>query len=1442
MRIRFRFTFLLLLVAVVFVRAQDTISIAMLPDSFSRSSQQYRMFEWAYDSLEAMLLTDTAEFTIGHKGEHITYRQRQVVGCSDLLRYIRQTPGGRIVEDIERPIVFIGGASDSGLEGQSFYVVTFEGKLFAKFEGFTGGTVVVASSNLSLREFGLLQVPSEECEGCDDFLCSVENSLEPEESGIIEDISTGCRNSPCSVSSNASYGYSMKTLELALTTDYEYFQINGEDYDRSLADLLAIAAGASYAYADYFNVRICVVAVQIRGISSPALTGGIREYVSHAFIDCASYDVCGLLTGKVQACGYTHGRPEDICLPYGNWYKSRFYSRRLPTIKKTYRTLTHELGHIFGALHTTFCLSNCDEVDGVYTIPSIMCPKNCEANIDEEYFDCENRERIRSKIRNGKIPCLDTYVSQPCTNCQKRVLESQVGAVSTPCTGDVFGLKYKLTNWCHNHTYSQLKVTMPASVFQLVSYDNLFWTYSLNSGRIELTRNNYTIAADAIEFFDFQVRAIASNPGAVISFHADDLDDFRTLTLDIDNYTQITGNTKLSTLLAMNPAIWNSSKISISGELEIDVDVSANDKLFILLNDASIRVTTNRTASFRRCTFRGCESLWRGIAVTSGSSIKMEYCRVEDAFNAVKLSTGAGKHYFLGNQFRDNFYSIICEGGAGPSKELHFLPGFVGNIFTSTRSLKAFPTGVPYSERPYAAIYLSNVDNIPVVGQNIAAFSPNEFSNMHYGIVLRHANMVLQGLFHFKNIPFRAPGQAPSAAGFGISAQGRGHSLYIDGDPAKPRSTFQGINYPILAQDINLRVRHVDIADATNGITVYKAQNRKAVVSGNVVSAREAGILVFQSPGSWGDIADNELTVLGTEYELTSGQSGIRIVDMDLKSDWKIYDNQIEVGYGSTGIHLMNVRGASVLRNQISRNVLTYKSFIGISLMNSHFSVVNCNEINSVSRPLHTGIHNFHSTNCRIECNEISGGMESHIRFSGACANTVMRGNSLSDYPLSSGGAILLTPFASMGNQLYAGNVFVHGQDIWNQNSVIWLIENSKIISSTTPYVNYPVSYIFPARDEDENDDWYSLDYGSPNYTCPEAKSNCQPGYRPNDPHPGDLEIAISKGDYKSGPYTGTMKEYTQYRLFRDLVARPDSLYSVDTILLSFRDSMAVTDAGRYQAALHRLDSLTAMSVSLVSAPRIVVDSISDRLRTLVTLAGTDLTTYSAIAYLDTIESVSGTMLSNLLVYDTIATIENGLVTGWRQYMQDSVLAGISNVQPGMELTSDMMDKYIDFMADTVSFVSAHESLHDEWLASLCYLEEGDGVFLQRGLSGIHPRVWEYTESCVPVLALADGDNSLVHAFQSGTMKVTEQMNSSGDRAGYICYPNPTTGVLHLQSILSAEAAVKLHISDIYGRIVWIGEHLGGHTRMDLSGLQDGVYFIRIGNSHPVIYRVMLMR
>jgi hypothetical protein len=83
-----------------------------------------------------------------------------------------------------------------------------------------------------------------------------------------------------------------------------------------------------------------------------------------------------------------------------------------------------------------------------------------------------------------------------------------------------------------------------------------------------------------------------------------------------------------------------------------------------------------------------------------------------------------------------------------------------------------------------------------------------------------------------------------------------------------------------------------------------------------------------------------------------------------------------------------------------------------------------------------------------------------------------------------------------------------------------------------------------------------------------------------------------------------------------------------------------------------------------------------------------------------------------------------------------------------------------------------------------------------------------------------------LHSFENSSLKL---------------YPNPAKHSVNLKFSSLPSGSTKIHLLDSYGRIIYSELVLNRNTRIDLSGLSAGLYFVRVNNGQDEISRKLII-
>jgi hypothetical protein len=122
-----------------------------------------------------------------------------------------------------------------------------------------------------------------------------------------------------------------------------------------------------------------------------------------------------------------------------------------------------------------------------------------------------------------------------------------------------------------------------------------------------------------------------------------------------------------------------------------------------------------------------------------------------------------------------------------------------------------------------------------------------------------------------------------------------------------------------------------------------------------------------------------------------------------------------------------------------------------------------------------------------------------------------------------------------------------------------------------------------------------------------------------------------------------------------------------------------------------------------------------------------------------------------------------------------------------------------------------------------------------------------YSSGPLPyVIANQSGNYSVILIDSDGCERestiypvITSGIVSIGNESVRV-YPNPAKNDLTVQ-LISSDAEAQIYISDVTGKIVLHQAIGNGNTRVPLSELSNGIYFIRIATSNTAIYQKVVV-
>jgi len=207
-------------------------------------------------------------------------------------------------------------------------------------------------------------------------------------------------------------------------------------------------------------------------------------------------------------------------------------------------------------------------------------------------------------------------------------------------------------------------------------------------------------------------------------------------------------NQSISALFSVGGGWAAGTFVTVTGTLTIDQDLKADGVYFQMNPESSIRILNGVKFTANNSIFRGCVTMWSGIFVLPGASIKFEQCTIRHATTAMRFSPGfnGADSELQSVIFRGNLTGISA--ALFPSTAPFQLKTFSDNTFEAEVGpgglLKVPPLnssgGSAYSgTKPYRGIFLlSSYANLAQ-----GATQPNKFNGLRYGILAESSTVTV---------------------------------------------------------------------------------------------------------------------------------------------------------------------------------------------------------------------------------------------------------------------------------------------------------------------------------------------------------------------------------------------------------------------------------------------------------------------------------------------------------------------------------------------------------------------------------------------------------------------------------------------------------------------------------------------------------------------------
>lgn len=362
-----------------------------------------------------------------------------------------------------------------------------------------------------------------------------------------------------------------------------------------------------------------------------------------------------------------------------------------------------------------------------------------------------------------------------------------------------------------------------------------------------------------------------------------------------------------------------------------------------MLPGASISIAEGASLGIENNTaLYSCESMWQGILVREGGTIKAANSSFANAYCAIRAISRAGINpqptdvQLVKNQFYNNFVGLYV--GRRPGGGLIQLQ-LNQNVFSTMENLFPATNITPIGALPALGTY--SLAGVILNDLNLVASSHNDFDGLTIGLWTTNTDLIVDDN-SFTNMQAGVPAYPTlNYRGVGLVTERIDAGLY---STVVLDSGFDQCRIGISSRFCSLKVYGNDMENVTTGIAANLPNMGPVAIGasgtyGNVIDASENGILTagfsFNSPVY---IENNQIT-LGAN----TGRRGIRLA-LTQSDDANVRDNIIALAGTGHGMEFVGVENTHITNNTI--NLLNSPlATVGISLRGAEHILLQGNTV-----------------------------------------------------------------------------------------------------------------------------------------------------------------------------------------------------------------------------------------------------------------------------------------------------------------------------------------------------------------------------------------------------------------------------------------------------------------------------------------------------------------
>ena len=646
-----------------------------------------------------------------------------------------------------------------------------------------------------------------------------------------------------------------------------------------------------------------------------------------------------------------------------------------------------------------------------------------------------------------------------------------------------------------------------------------------------------SFAANEAKEFRFKVRYKGGIPAGSLS-----LNSFRvrvysgslaspvvSQNIDISPFVDINGG-NYSTLYANNQ--WdNNNPLFIKGDLVMNLNSNpnagntydfSNNKKLLFAAGKGLSVA-NTTTAMTHVDARGCENMWKGITVRSGSAFVSDMMtRISDADAAIQVQKG-GTVDIRNTDLLNNNFAVRTETAGSGNYNITLKSNRFGTI---PGELKAAYTGqnpVPL-EKGFTGLFLRDAGSLNI-GTDAVSGMPNEFFNLKYGILSYNTDLTV------RNTVFQDITSVAKGAGYNAWANliATGKAVYAEGGTVDVKGGIISSDPPVMFDNCHTgvhtlyasaNIQETAMTGMTNGIISNGGTSANA--EWNNIAASDRGIsTAFLSGVNAGlSVKNNTVTMKGNAAGIGIGAGGS---DLFPQNEGTIQDNIVTVQEGAAGIGVTAANKIKILQNTVS---LTGNSpLYGIRLEGGDRNTVNCNTVTNSGSSDNAGIYAIHAGRANVVCNTAEG-MARGLEFEGMLAGKQKANVAKNTLQNNGDAGLLLGTDAVIGEQRHKGNKWFGGVTKAQHltplvaDLSLFIVDNNEK-TEFLPDVVVPITWFL-----DESTSAVTDDNCEPGVTCPIATEP-----------PGDaaLDRKIARGELGGTTYQSAQQWLAQRRLYEKM-------------------------------------------------------------------------------------------------------------------------------------------------------------------------------------------------------------------------------------------------------------------------------------------------------------------